>query len=77
VLALVGAATLDGNRVSNDCGGNGGSVDGSLGSNRGDFGSGGFAGAVPEPSSWALLITGFGLTGFALRRRRSLATMPG
>jgi PEP-CTERM motif len=30
-------------------------------------------GAVPEPSSWALLITGFGLTGAAMRRRR-LAT---
>ena len=26
--------------------------------------------AVPEPSSWALMIAGFGLTGFALRRRR-------
>jgi hypothetical protein len=27
-------------------------------------------GAVPEPASWALLITGFGLTGAAMRRRR-------
>ncbi len=26
--------------------------------------------AVPEPASWALLITGFGLTGTVLRRRR-------
>lgn len=26
-------------------------------------------GGVPEPSSWALLITGFGLVGSALRRR--------
>lgn len=26
--------------------------------------------AVPEPSTWALLITGFGLAGAALRRRR-------
>jgi hypothetical protein len=25
--------------------------------------------AVPEPANWALLITGFGLTGAALRRR--------
>ena len=25
--------------------------------------------AVPEPSTWALLITGFGLTGAAMRRR--------
>jgi hypothetical protein len=30
----------------------------------------GTAGAVPEPASWSLLITGFGLTGAALRRRR-------
>ena len=26
-------------------------------------------GAVPEPESWALLVAGFGMTGFALRRR--------
>jgi hypothetical protein len=29
------------------------------------------AGGVPEPAAWALLITGFGLTGGAFRRRRS------
>lgn len=29
--------------------------------------------AVPEPASWALMITGFGLTGAALRRRRQMA----
>ncbi len=28
-------------------------------------------GGVPEPASWALLITGFGLTGAAMRRRRA------
>ncbi len=28
---------------------------------------------VPEPSSWAMLIAGFGLTGAAMRRRRSAA----
>jgi len=28
------------------------------------------AGGVPEPSSWALLIAGFGLTGAAARRQR-------
>ena len=27
---------------------------------------------VPEPASWALLITGFGLTGAAMRRRRTV-----
>jgi hypothetical protein len=29
---------------------------------------------VPEPTSWALLITGFGLVGFAARRRRREGT---
>lgn len=29
-------------------------------------------GAVPEPSSWAMLIAGFGFVGFMARRRRSL-----
>jgi PEP-CTERM motif len=28
---------------------------------------------VPEPASWAMLIAGFGLTGAAMRRRRSTA----
>ena len=26
--------------------------------------------AVPEPATWALMIAGFGMTGFAMRRRR-------
>lgn len=30
-------------------------------------------GLVPEPASWAMLIAGFGLTGAAMRRRRSVA----
>lgn len=30
----------------------------------------GFLAAVPEPSSWALMIAGFGLAGAGLRRRR-------
>jgi hypothetical protein len=30
-------------------------------------------GAVPEPASWAMLITGFGLVGAAQRRRAALA----
>lgn len=29
-------------------------------------------GGVPEPASWAMLIAGFGMTGAALRRRRSV-----
>lgn len=32
------------------------------------------AGAVPEASTWAMLIAGFGLTGAAMRRRRSART---
>lgn len=31
------------------------------------------AAAVPEPTSWALLIVGFGAAGTAMRRRRALA----
>ncbi len=30
-------------------------------------------GGVPEPATWAMLITGFGLVGFAARRRRNIA----
>ena len=33
------------------------------------------AGGVPEPTSWALMIAGFGLTGAAMRRRRSVAAV--
>lgn len=29
------------------------------------------ASAVPEPTTWAMMILGFGLTGFQLRRRRT------
>ena len=31
--------------------------------------------AVPEPTSWALLVTGFGMIGAVARRRRPLATV--
>jgi hypothetical protein len=37
------------------------------------LGSDGFdpgGGAVPEPATWAMLLSGFGLVGFAARRRR-------
>lgn len=39
------------------------------------FGSdvGGDVGGVPEPGTWALMLTGFGLAGAALRRRARLA----
>jgi hypothetical protein len=32
--------------------------------------------AVPEPSSWAILIAGFGLAGWSLRRRRTRPALP-
>lgn len=39
-----------------------------------DFRLGAPAGpAVPEPATWAMLIAGFGLTGAAMRRRRTAA----
>ena len=31
-------------------------------------------GAVPEPASWAMLIAGFGMVGYASRRRRTAIT---
>lgn len=30
---------------------------------------------VPEPATWAMLISGFGLVGFAMRRRRGVASV--
>jgi hypothetical protein len=30
--------------------------------------------AVPEPATWAMLITGFGMVGYGLRRRRATVT---
>ena len=30
--------------------------------------------AVPEPATWAMLIAGFGLVGYALRRRRTMTS---
>ena len=35
-------------------------------------GSGSGGGTVPEPASWAMMVAGFGLVGFATRRRRGL-----
>ena len=48
-------------------------------STNGQFGVDNFTfaetGGVPEPTSWALMIGGFGLTGAALRRRRSVLAL--
>ena len=42
----------------------------------GEPGAGG-VGAVPEPASWAMMITGFGLAGATLRRRRPVPVLAG
>jgi opacity protein-like surface antigen len=34
-----------------------------------------FGGVVPEPSTWAMLIAGFGIVGFAVRRRTAVAAV--
>jgi hypothetical protein len=65
VFALAGAVTLDSNVISNDCRGVGAN-----GSGRSDFGSAGFAGAVPEPADWLLLTIGFGVAGGMMRRQQ-------
>jgi hypothetical protein len=51
-------------------------IDSSTLINKGDeFVTGGLTlSAVPEPATWAMMITGFGLLGLAARRRRELAT---
>jgi hypothetical protein len=36
--------------------------------------NGGGQRSVPEPATWAMMIAGFGLVGFALRRHRKVAT---
>jgi len=40
-----------------------------------NFSSTNFAGAVPEPASWAMLITGFGSVGTLMRRRRAVGVV--
>lgn len=37
---------------------------------------GAIAAGVPEPSSWALMIIGFGVLGWSMRKRRSAALSP-
>ena len=36
------------------------------------YGAGTFAVAVPEPATWGLMIAGFAMTGFAMRRRAAV-----
>jgi type VI secretion system secreted protein VgrG len=74
-IALNGAVTMDNNTISNDCSGTG-----NLGSGSSDFGSLGFSGsAVPESSTWAMMVAGMGAVGMTIRpsrrqSRRSLAS---
>jgi hypothetical protein len=41
----------------------------------GGGGTGG-GGSVPEPATWAMMITGFGLIGAAMRRKRVTLRIP-
>jgi type VI secretion system secreted protein VgrG len=63
-LAQNGAVTLDTNTISTGCQGlllDGGVV---------TVGGGGVIGAVPEPETYAMLLAGLGVLGFAARRRQ-------
>lgn len=40
------------------------------------FASVGQPGAVPEPSTWAMMLIGFGAAGYSLRRKNTLAVRP-
>ena len=64
-IALTGAVTMDTNTISNNC------ADGADFGSQGFSGSGGSGGgAVPEPTTWALMLSGFGFLGAMLRRQR-------
>ena len=57
-------------------GGGGGGIPGIPGvPGGGGGGGGGSPGAVPEPDSWAMMLSGFGLIGFLMRRRKPAAAM--
>jgi hypothetical protein len=66
VMATAGGPLATFGSVRSDCPGcgDGGSFDKALLER---------TGSVPEPASWALMISGFGLLGAALRRRRAVA----
>ena len=70
-IAKNGAVTMDTNTISNDC-----TDGGDFGTGRSDFGSVGFSGGdgvdtpIPEPGTWALLLSGFGALAFARKYQR-------
>jgi type VI secretion system secreted protein VgrG len=67
VDAIAAAVSMDSNAISNNC-----LYSGALGSGRTDFGSHGFSGrSAPEPSTWAMMVMGVGMTGARLRHRRA------
>jgi len=64
-IARNAAVTMDTNTISNDC-----SSGGDFSTGRTDFGSAGFSGGVPEPSTWAGLFSGLGALVLARKYRR-------
>jgi Ice-binding-like/PEP-CTERM motif len=60
-IALSGAVTMDSNNISNDC------VVGGFSSD--------FRSAVPEPSTWAMMLIGFAGVGFVAYRRMKKNTV--
>ncbi|WP_156256245.1 cistern family PEP-CTERM protein [Sandarakinorhabdus oryzae] len=52
-----------------------GRVTSGIGLGTGGGGFDGEGGGVPEPATWAMLLSGFGMVGFAARRRRGLASV--
>lgn len=58
-------------------GGGGGTPGGGGGTGSGGAGGGGIPGAVPEPSTWILLLFGFGAIGASLRRTKATSKRAG
>ncbi|TRW17142.1 PEPxxWA-CTERM sorting domain-containing protein [Glacieibacterium frigidum] len=67
--SLFGALTAVGTRYSNNDAPGVLATNADVGTTR--YGAGTFAAYVPEPATWGLLITGFAMTGVAMRRRKA------
>ena len=68
---IMGGGSSGGGSSGGGSSGGGSSGGGSSGGGSSGGGSSGGVGAVPEPSTWALLVIGMGLVGSAMRRRRA------